>query len=83
MPFTRSLAFKYYTLLVTTILLLSEIIFPCSYCAEKGLVFIIIITLFSHQPSFYSECTKLNIHLSCNIRLVSNNKYIFVILLLS
>ena len=50
-----------------------------SYYMEKGLVYIIIIALFSRQPSSYIEGTKLNIYLSYNICLVSDIKYIFFI----
>ena len=48
-----------------------------SYYAEKRLVYITIIALFSRQPSSCTKCTKLNIRLSYNIYLVSNAKYIF------
>ena len=51
MPFIRSLAFKCltrYFKLVAVILLLSEIMSTYSRYAEKGLVYIIIIALFSH-----------------------------------
>ena len=61
------------------ILLLGEIMPTYSYYAEKGLVYIIIIALFSRQPSFYIKYTKLNIRLSYNIYLVSNAKYIFFV----
>jgi hypothetical protein len=50
MPFVRSLIFKhlaYRSKLVAVILLLSEIMPFYSYCTEKGLVYIIIIALFS------------------------------------
>ena len=70
MPFIRSLAFKYstyYSKLVAVIFSLSEIIPIYSYCAEKGLVYIIIIALSSYQPSSYTKCTKLNIYTLCNI----------------
>ena len=81
MPFIKSLAFKrfaYYFKLVTVILLLGEIM-PIYFCyTEKGLVYIIIITLSSRQPSSYTKCTKLNMRSSCNIRLVFNTKYIFL-----
>ena len=81
-PFIKSLAFKrfaYYFKLVTVILLLGEIM-PIYFCyTEKGLVYIIIITLSSRQPSSYTKCTKLNIYLFCNVCLVSNAKYIFFI----
>ena len=76
MPFIRSLAFKCCAYIIAVIFLLGEIIPSYSYCKEKKLVYIIIIALLSHQPSFYIKYTKLNIHSSCNIRLVSNAKYI-------
>jgi hypothetical protein len=47
MPSVRSLASKHYAYIVTLILLLSEIMPTCSYCVEKGLIYIIIIALFS------------------------------------
>ena len=64
-------------LLAISIFLDKEIISPYSYYAKKGLVYIIIINPFSCQPSFYTKCTKLNIYMSYNMRLVSLNKYIF------
>ena len=76
MPFIRSLVSKRRAYIVAVILLLSEIIPSYSYCEEKKLVYIIIITPFSRQPSFCVKCTKLNIYLSCNIKSVSNVKYI-------
>jgi hypothetical protein len=81
MPFVKSLAFKYLVYhfkLVAVILLLSEIMLTYSYYTEKGLVYIIIIALFSWQPSSYFECTKLNMHLSCNIYFISNTKCIYL-----
>ena len=60
---------------VAVILLLGEIMPSCSYCEEKKLVYIIIITPFSHQLSFYVECTKLNIYLSYNVISVSDAEY--------
>ena len=80
MPLIRSLISKHSThhfKLVAVIFLLSEIMLTCSCCAEKKLVYIIIIALFSRQPSFYFECTKANIYSFCNMRLVPVNKYIF------
>ena len=65
-PFIRSLVFKrlaYCSKLVAIILLLSKIMPTCSHYAEKGLVYTIIIALSSRQPSFYAECTKLNIYI--------------------
>ena len=81
MPFVRSSAFKraaYYFKLVAVILLLSKIMLTYSCYTEKGLVYIIIIASLSCQPSFYTKYTKSNMHLSCNIRSVSNAKYIFL-----
>jgi hypothetical protein len=50
MPSIKSLVFKclaYHSKLVAVILSFSEIIPSCFCCAEKGLVYIIIIALFS------------------------------------
>ena len=80
MPSVRSLAFKravYRFKLVAIILLLGEIMPTYFYYMEKGLVYIIIIALFSHQPFFCVKYTKLNIYSSCNVCLVSNAKCIF------
>ena len=60
MPSVRSLAFKYIAYcfkLVAVILLLGKIMLSCSRCAEKELVYIIIIALFSYQPSSYFKYT--------------------------
>ena len=81
MPLVGSLVSKrtaYYFKLVAVILLLGEIMPTYSRYAEKGLVYIIIIAPLGRQPSFCIKYTKLNIHSSCNIRLVSNAKYIFL-----
>ena len=76
MPPIRYLASERRTYIISVILLLSEIMPLYSHYAKKKLVYIIIIALSSHQPSFCSKCTKLNIYLSCNIRSVSNIKYL-------
>ena len=78
MPPVRSLVSKYCAHVVLIILLLGEIMPLYSYCAEKKLVYIIITAPFNRQPSSYIECIKSNIYLSCDIRLVSNAKYIFI-----
>jgi hypothetical protein len=81
MPPIRFLAFKYLAYhfkLMAVILLLSKIMPAYSYYIKKGLVYIIIITLFSHQLSFYFKYTKLNIRLSYNIYSISNTKYIYL-----
>ena len=79
MPFIRSLASAYYTKLVAMIFLFNKIMPSCSCYKEKKLVYIIIIAFFSCQPSFYIKCTKLNICLFYNIKLVSNAKYLYLI----
>ena len=76
MPFIRSLASIHYILLAISISLNSEIMSPCSHYIKKGLVCIIIVVLFSYQPSSYFKYTKLNIHLSCNIKSVLDTKYL-------
>ena len=76
MPLIKSLVSKYYAYIVSVILLLGEIMPTYSRYIEKKLVYIIIIAPFSHQPSSYIKCIKLNMHSSCNIRLVSNTKYL-------
>ena len=75
MPPIRSLASKRRAYTVAVILLFSKIMPSCFHCGEKKLVYIIIITPFSRQPSSCIECTKLNIRLSCNVKLVSDAKY--------
>ena len=78
MPFVRFLASKRLARcfkLVAMILLLGEIMPTYSYYIKKGLVYIIIIALLGYQPSFYIKCTKLNMHLSYNVKLISNTKY--------
>ena len=79
MLFIRSLASKRCTRVVAVILLLSKIMPTYSRCVLKGLVYIIIIAPLGRQPSSYAKYTKLNIRLSCNIRLVSNAKYAFLL----
>ena len=77
MPLIRSFTFEYYTRVVAVILLLSKIMPTYSRCVLKGLVYIIIIALFSCQPFFYTKYTKSNIYSSCDVRSVSIAKYIF------
>ena len=74
MPFIRSLASKRYTYIVAVIFLLSEIMPTYSRYMLKGLVYIIIIAPLSRQPFSCIKCTKLNMRLSCDIRLVFNAK---------
>ena len=79
MPFIRSLVFKRRAYVVAVILLLSKIMPICSYYVLKGLVYIAIIAPLDRQPSFYTKCIKLNMRLSCDIRLVFNAKYMYFI----
>ena len=76
MPPIRSLASEHCAHVVAVIFLFGEIMPSYSYCKEKKLVYIIIITPFSRQPSFYIKYTKSNICLFCNVKSVSNAKYI-------
>ena len=81
MPSVRFLVFKYlayHSKLIAVIFLFSKIMPSYSCYTEKGLVYIIIITLSSRQPSFCSKCTKLNIYLSYNIYFISNAKCIYL-----
>ena len=80
MPPIRSSATAYCVLLAASISLNSEIMSPYSCYVKKGLVYIIITALFSCQPSSYLKYIKVNTCFSYNICLVSNNKYIFILL---
>ena len=75
MPFIRSLVSERRTYIMAVILLFGEIMPSCSRCEEKKLVYITIITPFSRQPFSCVKCTKLNMRLSCNVKLVSDTKY--------
>ena len=79
MSFIRFLVSKHRARVVAVILLLSEIMPTYSRYVLKGLVYIIIIAPLGYQPSSYAKYTKLNMYLSCNIRLVSNTKYAYLI----
>ena len=79
MPSVRSLAFKRCAYIVAIIFLLSKIMPTYSRCVLKGLVYIAIIAFLGRQSSFYTKYIKLNMPLSCNIKLVSNTKYAFLI----
>ena len=74
MPLIRSLVSKRRAYIVAVILLLGEIMPSYSCCKEKKLVYITIVAPFSRQPSSYIKCIKLNMYLSCNVRLVSNTE---------
>ena len=78
-----SIASIYCTALVTLILSISEVMPSCSYYIKKGLVYIAIVALSSHQSSSYTKYTKANIYLSCNVYSVSNTKYIYCPILFS
>ena len=76
MPPVRSLTSKCRTRVVAVILLLGEIMPIYSRCTEKKLVCIIITAPSSRQPSSCVKYTKSDMCLSCNIRSVSDAKYI-------
>ena len=76
MPFIRSLVSERHAYTVAVILLLGKIMPSYSCYKEKKLVYIIITALFGRQPSSYIKCTKSTMRLSCNIKSVSNAKYI-------
>ena len=79
MPFIRSLVSKRRTRVITVIFSLSKIMSTYSCCVLKGLVYIAIIAPLGCQPSSYTKYTKLNMRSSCNIKTVSNAKYVFLI----
>ena len=81
MPFIKFLVSKCHTYIVALILSLGVIIPIYSYYTEKKLVCVIIAALSSRQPFSCSKCIKLNIYSSCNIKSVSNAKYMFFIYL--
>ena len=72
MPLIRFLAFKRYVYTVVVIFSLGEIMPSYSCYKEKKLVYITIMVLFSRQPSFCVECTKLNMYSSYNVRSISD-----------
>ena len=83
MPPIRSLVSKRHAHAVAVILLLGEIMPSYSHYNKKKLVYVIIVALFSCQPSSYSKYTKLNIHLFCNVKSVSDAEYLYFIHLYS
>ena len=83
MPAVRLIVFKYYTLFTSSIALNGEIISPYSYCVKKGLIYITITDLSSHQPSSCFKYTKLNTYALYDVRSVFFNKYIFLTCLIS
>ena len=79
MPLIRSSVSKRRACVVAVIFSLSKIMPTCSCCVLKGLVYVAIIAPLGHQPFSYTKCIKLNMRLSCNIRLVSNAKCAYFI----
>ena len=79
MLFIRFSASKRRLRLVSLILSLGKIMPLYSYYIEKRLFYITILVSFSCQSSSYIKCTKLNIYLSCDVRLVSNAKCVYFI----
>ena len=79
MPPIRSSASKHYACIVAVILSFSKIMPTYFHYMLKGLVCVIIIAPLSCQPSSYTKYTKLNMRLSCNVRLVFNAKCAYLI----
>ena len=77
MPAIRSLAFKYYTLLISSIIFNGEIMSPCSYYVKKKLVYVTITDPSSCQPFSCSKCIKLNTYALYNVYSVPLNKCVF------
>jgi len=48
---------------------------PYSCCAKEGLVYVALVSPTAQQPSSCLECTKANIHSSCDVRSISDAKY--------
>ena len=71
MPLIRSSASKRRAYVMAMIFLLSKIMPTYFRCMLRGLVYIIIISLFSRQPFSYAKYTKSNIRSSYNIKSVS------------
>ena len=75
----RSSASERCVYIVAMIFSFGEIMPTYSRCVLKGLVYITIIAPLGCQPFFYTKCTKLNMRLSCNVKLVFNTKCTFLI----
>jgi len=82
-PPIRSSASARYIILITLILFVSKVMPSCSYYIKKGLVYIIIAALSSHQPLSCAKYIKVNICSSYNVYSLSNAKYIYYPTLLS
>ena len=83
MPLIRFLTFKRRAKLVSTIILLGEIMPFYSYCIKRRLLYIIITALSSHQPSSCTKCTQVNMWVSYNIHLVFNAECTFLAYLIN
>jgi hypothetical protein len=60
MPFIKFTASKHHILFTILISLNREIISPYSHYMKKGLVYIVLISLFKCQLFSYLECIKVN-----------------------
>ena len=78
MPPIRFLVSKRRIKLISTIILLGEIMPPYSRYVERKLLYIAITAFTSRQSSFYTKCTWPNIRASCNIHLVFDTEYTFL-----
>ena len=74
---------QYYTYVIAVILLLSEVMPLCSYCVERGLIYVAIAAPSGRQLSSYSKCTSSNMWSSYDVYSVSDTKYVFLRLILA
>ena len=79
MPLIRSSASERRLRLVLLILSLGKIMPLYSCCVKKRLFYVVILAPSGRQSFFYTKYIKSNIYSSCNIRLVFNTKYAFLI----
>src|SRR6266550_522842 len=73
------LAFIKCACITSIILSLGEIMSFYSYCAEKGLVYIMIASPTGRQFLSCAECTKANMHSLCDVRSAFDAKYTLLI----
>jgi len=81
MPAIKSFASERRACLVLTIFSLGEIMFFYSHYSRVGLVYIMIMSPSGRQFSSYAECIKVNMRSLCDVRSVSNSKYVHLICL--
>ena len=83
MPPIRSTAFRRHNKLMLLILFISKVMPSCSCYIKKGLLYVVIASPSSCQLLSYTKYTTINIRFSCNICLVSDAEYKYLITYLS